>query len=86
MSGDLDGARGRLETASGPVDLFRLSWLAEQGIGDVARLPHTVRILLENLLRRAGSRDVSRRRRRRPRRLAPAGRRAGRWRSCRAGS
>ncbi|MGZ5351772.1 MAG: aconitate hydratase AcnA [Actinomycetota bacterium] len=59
MTTELAGARGRLETADGSVELFRLGWLAEQGIGDVGRLPHTVRILLENLLRRAGTRDVS---------------------------
>jgi aconitate hydratase len=58
MSSELAGARGTLETSAGAVDLHRLSWLAEQGL-DVAALPHTVRILLENLLRRAGSRDVS---------------------------
>ena len=57
MSSDLAGARGRLETAEGPIDLFRLDALAEAG--DLSRLPKTVLILLENLLRRAGSRDVS---------------------------
>jgi aconitate hydratase len=56
---DLTGARARLETAKGPVDLYRLAWLAEQGIGDVHHLPRTVKILRENLLRRAGSRDVA---------------------------
>ena len=59
LSSDLAGARGRLETADGAVDIYRLEWLADQGVGDLARLPHTVRILLENLLRRAGTRDVS---------------------------
>jgi aconitate hydratase len=59
MASELAGARSRLDTADGPVDLFRLGWLVEQGIGDVTRLPHTLRILLENLLRRAGTRDVS---------------------------
>jgi aconitate hydratase len=59
MTSDLAGARGGLETAAGPVDIYRLGWLADRGIGDVAALPHTVRILLENLLRRAGTRDVS---------------------------
>jgi aconitate hydratase len=59
MTSEFAGARSRLETADGPVDLFRLGWLADQGIGDVGPLPHTVRILLENLLRRAGSRDVA---------------------------
>ncbi len=58
MASDLLGARGRLDTSDGGVDLVRIAWLAEQGVGDVAGLPHTVKILLENLLRRAGSRDV----------------------------
>ena len=53
------GARGRLETSGGPVELYRLQHLAEQGAGDPSRLPHTVKVLLENLLRRAGTRDVS---------------------------
>jgi aconitate hydratase len=59
MSSQMTGARGPLETVAGPVDIYRLEWLAEHGIGDIARLPNTVRILLENLLRRAGSRDVA---------------------------
>ena len=59
MTTELSGARHRLETADGPVDIARLAWLADQGIGDVHTLPHTVKILLENLLRRAGTRDVS---------------------------
>ena len=55
---DLAGARMRLETADGAVDLYRVRWLADHGVADVNALPHTVRILLENLLRRAGTRDV----------------------------
>ncbi|HZD78701.1 MAG TPA: aconitate hydratase AcnA [Actinomycetota bacterium] len=58
MTRDLAGARTRLDTGSGPVTIHRLGWLAEQGVGEVGRLPHTVKILLENLLRRAGTRDV----------------------------
>jgi aconitate hydratase len=57
MSTELTGARAPLG-ADGP-DVFRLAWLSERGVGDVAGLPHTVKILLENLLRRAGTRDVS---------------------------
>ncbi len=56
---ELGGAREPLATPDGPVDLYRLPWLAEQGIADITRLPHTVKILLENLLRRAGTRDVT---------------------------
>jgi aconitate hydratase len=59
MTSELAGAKGRLETTDGTVELYRLGWLAEQGIGDLSRLPHTVRILLENLLRRTGGRDVA---------------------------
>jgi aconitate hydratase A / 2-methylisocitrate dehydratase len=51
---DAFAARGRLETRDGPVELYRLA-----AVADLDRLPHTVKILLENLLRRAGSRDVS---------------------------
>jgi len=58
MTTTFDGARGRLTVADGELGFARLAWLTEQGIGNVDRLPHTVRILLENLLRRAGTRDV----------------------------
>ncbi|HEX9122351.1 MAG TPA: aconitate hydratase AcnA [Actinomycetota bacterium] len=59
MTSEFAGAKGRLETAGGAVVVHRLGWLTEQGVGDVSRLPHTVKTLLENLLRRSGSRDVS---------------------------
>jgi aconitase A len=52
MTSDLTGARGSLETAEGAVDIYRLDHLSDHG--DIARLPKTVKILLENLLRRAG--------------------------------
>ena len=58
MTSELTGARGKLETADGAVQTYRIGWLAEQGIGDIHSLPHTVKLLLENLLRRAGTRDV----------------------------
>ena len=59
MTSELAGARMPLETADGTLDFYSLPWLAETGVADVSRLPHTVRILLENLLRRAGTRDVA---------------------------
>jgi aconitate hydratase len=59
MTSELAGARGRLDTADGGADIYRLGWLSEAGLGDVHRLPRTLKILLENLLRRAGTRDVS---------------------------
>jgi aconitate hydratase len=55
----LAGSFGHVDTADGRLGIHRVRWLAEQGLGDVHGLPHTVKILLENLLRRAGSRDVT---------------------------
>lgn len=48
-----------LRTESGSVKYVSLAKLADRFGADVARLPHTVKILLENIARRAGSRDVS---------------------------
>ncbi|HNP36835.1 MAG TPA: aconitate hydratase AcnA [Woeseiaceae bacterium] len=48
-----------LNTGSGSVKYVSLAKLADRTGADVARLPHTVKILLENIARRAGSRDVS---------------------------
>ena len=59
MATEFAAASDRLATAGGDVTVNRLGWLAEHGIGQVARLPHTVKILLEDLLRRAGTRDVA---------------------------
>ncbi len=50
------GARAQLP---GGLAYYRLEALAERGAGDVARLPMTVKILLENLLRHAGDRFVT---------------------------
>ncbi len=57
MADDPYGARAPL--AGGGPDLIRLERLSELGLGDLSRLPHTVKILLENLLRHAGGQHVS---------------------------
>ncbi len=49
----------KLETLSGTAYFASLAKLAATTGADVARLPHTVKILLENIARRAGGRDVS---------------------------
>ncbi len=49
------GARGTLSGAFGTVTYYQLGALASQGAPDAGRLPFTVRILLENLLRQAAS-------------------------------
>jgi len=49
---DAFGARSTLKTASGSVTMYQLSALSS--LGDVERMPHVVKILLENVLRNAG--------------------------------
>ena len=52
------GVTATLVTNSGPFSFVSLAKLATKTGADVARLPHTVKILLENIARRAGGRDV----------------------------
>ncbi|MCL4747766.1 MAG: aconitate hydratase AcnA, partial [Burkholderiaceae bacterium] len=59
MHNDPLGITATLKTESGSLKYASLAKLAERTGADVARLPHTVKILLENIARRAGSRDVS---------------------------
>ena len=56
MAEDRFGTRSELP---GGVAYYRLETLAQRGVGDVARLPMTVKILLENLLRHGGDRFVT---------------------------
>jgi len=55
MSGDLKqnpfGARSEFESGRGPVGIYRLSKLHDSGIGDPSRLPYSIRVLLEAVLR-----------------------------------
>src|SRR5437773_1460454 len=46
------GALATLETSAGPVSYYRLDRLAKLGLAEIHRLPFSVRVLLENLLRR----------------------------------
>jgi aconitate hydratase len=52
-------ARTNLETASGPVSIYRLERLAELGLADLERLPYAIRIWLESLLRQVNGREVT---------------------------
>src|SRR5262249_23661092 len=54
---DAFGARAALPGVEG-IDFYRLERLHDQGVGDPSRLPVTVRILLENLLRHGAERYV----------------------------
>lgn len=59
MTNDPLGIVATLTTGSTTAKYVSLAKLADKTGADVARLPHTVKILLENIARRAGGRDVS---------------------------
>ncbi|MCC6160011.1 MAG: aconitate hydratase AcnA [Deltaproteobacteria bacterium] len=45
------GARSTLNTANGPVSFYRLGKLEEAGVGAVSRLPFSIKVVLESVLR-----------------------------------
>ncbi|MBN1122916.1 MAG: aconitate hydratase AcnA [Anaerolineae bacterium] len=45
------GAHDTLQTANGPVVIYRLDRIESQGIGNLSRLPYAIRVLLEAALR-----------------------------------
>jgi aconitate hydratase len=45
------GARDTFSTANGPMGIYRLARLEDQGLGAVSRLPYSIRVLLEAVLR-----------------------------------
>ena len=45
------GAKTTFETGSGPVAMYRLAALEEQGIANISRLPYSIKVLLEAALR-----------------------------------
>jgi aconitate hydratase len=49
------GVRAAMQTMAGTVEIHRLNKLAKDGIGHVDRLPFSIKILLENVLRHVGS-------------------------------
>jgi aconitate hydratase len=53
------GAAAKLRAGDNEYDYFRLASLAERGLGSVERLPFSIKILLENLLRNEDGRRVS---------------------------
>jgi aconitate hydratase len=57
---DLFGARKTLDTGNGPVVVFHLQKLEKDGIAGVTRLPYTIKVLLESLLRHCDGQRVSR--------------------------
>jgi aconitate hydratase len=59
MSQDSFGIRQTLRVGDDAVEVFSLRALAERGYPDVARLPYSLKILLENMLRREDGRFVT---------------------------
>jgi len=53
------GARTKLETASGPVVIYRLGRLAELALADLDLLPYAIRVWLEGLLRQVTGREIT---------------------------
>ena len=51
LGNDPFGIRDTFESASGPVGIYRIARLAEQGLGDIERLPYSIRVLLEAVVR-----------------------------------
>ena len=72
MSSDSFGARSTLEVGGRSYEIFRLDALADRF--DVARLPYSIKVLLENVLRLEDGALGHRRRRRGDRRLGRGGR------------
>ena len=58
QSNDSFGARTKLATGSGEVDIYSLETLDEKVGGDVFSLPFSVRVILESLLRNCGGKFV----------------------------
>ena len=47
------------DTGDGDAYLYRLARLAEQGVGDIERLPYSIRLLLESVLRNCDGTTVT---------------------------
>ncbi|RME39680.1 MAG: aconitate hydratase AcnA [Planctomycetota bacterium] len=56
---DAFGARGVLSTTAGDVTFYRLSALTDAGLGPVDRLPFSIKVLLESVLRHVDGRTVT---------------------------
>jgi aconitate hydratase len=53
------GARASFDTSGGTLGMFRLDALEKAGLAELQRIPMTVKVLLENLLRSAGTKFAS---------------------------
>ncbi|MCJ7514011.1 MAG: aconitate hydratase AcnA [Anaerolineales bacterium] len=59
MRADPFGARRQISTSAGPATIFHLPALGRAGLTDLDRLPYTIRVLLETLLRQVNGREIT---------------------------
>ncbi|RIK50669.1 MAG: aconitate hydratase AcnA [Chloroflexi bacterium] len=57
---DFFNAKDTFETGSGPAVIYRLAALQQQGIADIARLPFSIKVLVEAALRQADGFEITR--------------------------
>jgi aconitate hydratase len=53
------GAKDTFRSGTGEVAYYRLGALQEQGVGDITRLPFSIKVILESLLRNENGYDVT---------------------------
>src|SRR5688500_15824423 len=56
---DRFGARASFDTGSGTAYYYRLNRLEEAGIGNISRLPFSIKVLMEAVLREANGYEVT---------------------------
>ncbi|MGE5123888.1 MAG: aconitase family protein, partial [Acidobacteriaceae bacterium] len=59
MELDFSQALGVIETSQNKYQLYRLDWLEKQGLTHILRLPYSIRVMLESLLRQYNGREIS---------------------------
>jgi len=59
VTADPFGTRDQFETGSGQAGIYRLEKLEKQGLGEVSRLPFSIRVLLEAVLRNCDGFQIS---------------------------
>ena len=58
IKSDPFGARDTFDTPAGKAGIYRLSRLEDAGLGNIAALPYSIRVLLESLLRNCDAYEV----------------------------
>lgn len=57
---DIFGARQKIETGQGPVSYYSLNKIEKDGIGEIQRLPFSIKVLLESALRNCDDFQITR--------------------------